>query len=309
METQYHIPALLNESIEGLALKSGGIYVDATFGGGGHSRGILAQLQGGRLYAFDQDEDACRNLPRDQRLQFVHGNFRFLTNFLHYYGVEQVDGILVDLGVSFHHFDEAGRGFSFRFDAELDMRMNQRALRKASDILADYSKEDLIRVFRVYGEFRQAAAMANRIIKARQEQEIRSAERLVEVLRPTLSRQNEKKELARAFQALRIELNQEIKALEELLQQSLDLLKPGGRLVIISYHSLEDRLVKNFMKSGNPEGEIKKDFFGNNLSPFVLINKKVCIPSAAEQEQNPRSRSARLRIAEKRCLDEIENGE
>ncbi|MDD2560009.1 MAG: 16S rRNA (cytosine(1402)-N(4))-methyltransferase RsmH [Bacteroidales bacterium] len=300
METQYHIPALLRESIEGLALKPGGIYVDATFGGGGHSRAILAQLQGGRLYSFDQDEEVLKNLPEDKRLQFVHGNFRFLSNFMRYYGVEKFDGLLADLGVSFHHFDQAGRGFSFRFDADLDMRMNQRATRTAADILADYSKEELCRVFRVYGEFRQAAKMADVLIKARQEQDIRTVGRLVDLLRPLLSRQTEKKDLARAFQALRIELNQEVRALEDLLTQALDLLKPGGRLVVISYHSLEDRLVKNFMKTGNLEAEVKKDFYGNNLSPFILVNNKVLVPSAEEQEKNPRSRSARLRIAEKR---------
>ncbi|MDD2618626.1 MAG: 16S rRNA (cytosine(1402)-N(4))-methyltransferase RsmH [Bacteroidales bacterium] len=300
METQYHIPALLRESIDGLALKPGGIYVDATFGGGGHSRAILAQMQRGRLYAFDQDEDVLKNLPEDKRLQFVHGNFRFISNYMRYYGVEQIDGLLADLGVSFHHFDQAGRGFSFRFDADLDMRMNQRSTRTAADILLDYSKEELYRMFRVYGEFRQAARMADALTRARQEQAIRTVGQLVDLLRPLLSRQNEKKELARAFQALRIELNQEVRALEELLVQALDILKPGGRLVVISYHSLEDRLVKNFMRSGNLEGEIKKDFYGNNLSPFMLINNKVLMPSAEEQKQNPRSRSARLRIAEKR---------
>lgn len=300
METQYHIPALLRESIDGLALKHGGIYVDATFGGGGHSRAILAQMQRGRLYAFDQDEDVLKNLPEDKRLQFVHGNFRFISNYMRYYGVEQIDGLLADLGVSFHHFDQAGRGFSFRFDADLDMRMNQRSTRTAADILLDYSKEELYRMFRVYGEFRQAARMADALTRARQEQAIRTVGQLVDLLRPLLSRQNEKKELARAFQALRIELNQEVRALEELLVQALDILKPGGRLVVISYHSLEDRLVKNFMRSGNLEGEIKKDFYGNNLSPFMLINNKVLMPSAEEQKQNPRSRSARLRIAEKR---------
>mgnify|MGYP000851329818 FL=1 len=300
METPYHIPVLLSESIDGLALKPGGIYVDATFGGGGHSRAILAQLKGGRLYAFDQDEDVLKNLPEDKRLQFVHGNFRFLSNFMRYYGEEQVDGILADLGVSSHHFDQAGRGFSFRFDVDLDMRMNQRATLRAADILADYSKEELCRVFRVYGEFRQAAKMAGAIVKARQEQAVRTAGQLSDLLRPLLSRQAEKKDLARVFQALRIELNREVGALEDLLTQSLDILKPGGRLVVISYHSLEDRLVKNFMRTGNLEGEVKKDFYGNNLSPFILINNKVLVPSPEEQEQNPRSRSARLRIAEKR---------
>ncbi|HNZ81526.1 MAG TPA: 16S rRNA (cytosine(1402)-N(4))-methyltransferase RsmH [Bacteroidales bacterium] len=300
METPYHIPVLLSESVDGLALKPGGIYVDATFGGGGHSRAILAQLKGGRLYAFDQDEEALKNLPEDKRLQFVHGNFRFLSNFMRYYGEEQVDGILADLGVSSHHFDQAGRGFSFRFDVDLDMRMNQRATLRAADILADYSKEELCRVFRVYGEFRQAARMAGAVVKAREEQAVRTAGQLSDLLRPLLSRQAEKKDLARVFQALRIELNQEVGALEDLLTQSLDILKPGGRLVVISYHSLEDRLVKNFMRTGNLEGEVKKDFYGNNLSPFILINNKVLVPSPEEQELNPRSRSARLRIAEKR---------
>ena len=300
METPYHIPVLLSESVDGLALKPGGIYVDATFGGGGHSRAILAQLKGGRLYAFDQDEEVLKNLPEDKRLQFVHGNFRFLSNFMRYYGEEQVDGILADLGVSSHHFDQAGRGFSFRFDVNLDMRMNQRATLTAADILADYSKEELCRVFRVYGEFRQAARMAGAIVKAREEQAVRTAGQLSDLLRPLLSRQAEKKDLARVFQALRIELNQEVGALEDLLTQSLDILKPGGRLVVISYHSLEDRLVKNFMRTGNLEGEVKKDFYGNNLSPFILINNKVLVPSLEEQELNPRSRSARLRIAEKR---------
>jgi len=300
METPYHIPVLLSESVDGLALKPGGIYIDATFGGGGHSRAILAHLKGGRLYAFDQDEEVLKNLPEDKRLQFVHGNFRFLSNFMRYYEEEQVDGILADLGVSSHHFDQAGRGFSFRFDVNLDMRMNQRATLTAADILADYSKEELCRVFRVYGEFRQAARMAGAIVKAREEQAVRTAGQLSDLLRPLLSRQAEKKDLARVFQALRIELNQEVGALEDLLTQSLDILKPGGRLVVISYHSLEDRLVKNFMRTGNLEGEVKKDFYGNNLSPFILINNKVLVPSPEEQELNPRSRSARLRIAEKR---------
>ena len=258
METPYHIPVLLSESVDGLALKPGGIYVDATFGGGGHSRAILAQLKGGRLYAFDQDEEVLKNLPEDKRLQFVHGNFRFLSNFMRYYEEEQVDGILADLGVSSHHFDQAGRGFSFRFDVNLDMRMNQRATLTAADILADYSKEELCRVFRVYGEFRQAARMAGAIVKAREEQAVRTAGQLSDLLRPLLSRQAEKKDLARVFQALRIELNQEVGALEDLLTQSLDILKPGGRLVVISYHSLEDRLVKNFMRTGNLEGEVKR---------------------------------------------------
>lgn len=297
----YHTPALLSASVEGLAIKPDGKYVDVTFGGGGHSMEILKHLSPkGRLYAFDQDQDVFANIPQDERLVFVHGNFRFLKNFLRYHGVEQIDGLLGDLGVSFHHFDEASRGFSFRFEeGDLDMRMNQKASRKASDIVATYSKEELTRVFKNYGELPQAGRIAALLEKARATQSIQTIAEFKQVLAPIFSREKEKKDMAKVFQALRIEVNGEMQALEAMLQQALEMLAPGGRLSIISYHSLEDRLVKNFMRSGNFEGKVEQDFYGNRLSPFRLVNNKVIVPDKEEETNNPRSRSAKLRIAEK----------
>ncbi|MBQ7162400.1 MAG: 16S rRNA (cytosine(1402)-N(4))-methyltransferase RsmH [Bacteroidales bacterium] len=298
--TTYHTPALLEASIDGLSLRPDGVYVDATFGGGGHSREILRRLgPEGRLYAFDQDEDAQANLPDDRRLVFVHGNFRYLKNFMRYHGVEQIDGLLADLGVSSHHFDDEGRGFSFRFDeGALDMRMNRRASLRAADVLATYSQEDLASVLRRYGELSQAGRAADLIVKARSQQPVETVARLREALAPVLQKDREKKELAKVFQALRIEVNGEMEALEQLLRQALELLRPGGRLAIISYHSLEDRMVKNFMRAGNFEGEVEQDFYGNRLSPLRNIGK-VIVPTAAEEAANPRARSAKLRIAEK----------
>lgn len=298
--TTYHTPALLEASIDGLSLRPDGVYVDATFGGGGHSREILRRLgPEGRLYAFDQDEDAQANLPDDSRLVFVHGNFRYLKNFMRYHGVEQIDGLLADLGVSSHHFDDEGRGFSFRFEeGALDMRMNRRASLRAADVLATYSQEDLASVLRRYGELAQAGRAADLIVKARSRQPVETVARLREVLDPVLQKDREKKELAKVFQALRIEVNGEMEALEQLLRQSLELLRPGGRLAVISYHSLEDRMVKNFMRAGNFEGEVEQDFYGNRLSPLRSIGK-VIVPTAREEAENPRARSAKLRIAEK----------
>ena len=298
--TTYHTPALLAASIDALAVRPDGVYVDATFGGGGHSREILRRLgPEGRLYAFDQDEDAQANLPSDSRLVFVHGNFRYLRNFMRYHDVEQIDGLLADLGVSSHHFDDAGRGFSFRFEeGALDMRMNRRSGLRAADVLADYPQEALASVFRSYGELDQAGRAAALIVRARDSQPVDTVARLKEVLAPVLKKDREKKELAKVFQALRIEVNAEMEALEQLLRQSLQLLRPGGRLAVISYHSLEDRLVKNFMRAGNFDGRVEQDFYGNRLSPLRPVGK-VVRPSAQEEADNPRARSAKLRVAEK----------
>lgn len=296
----YHVPALLGECMDGLAVRPGGIYVDATFGGGGHSRAILERLgPGGRLYAFDQDEDVFNNLPNDDRLVFVHSNFRFLANFLRFHGVEQVDGVLADLGVSSHHFDDASRGFSFRFDGAMDMRMNRRGGKSAAQLLADSSEEELTRLFKVYGELPQARRLAQLIVKARNVAPVDTVARFREVVEPAIGHDKEKKDLAKAFQALRIEVNHEMEALEQLLKQSMEYLRPGGRLAVISYHSLEDRIVKNFMKSGNFEGKVEQDFYGNRIVPMKLVNNKVIVPSEEEQQMNPRSRSAKLRVAEK----------
>lgn len=330
MDTVYHIPAMLKETIEGLDIKPDGIYVDVTFGGGGHSRAILDRMddmhnvqctmykgQGtidkGHLYSFDQDKDALQNAIEDARWTFVHSNFRYLRNWMDFYGVEQIDGLLADLGVSFHHFDCPERGFSFRFSAPLDMRMNQTAKRTAADIVNSYSEEELAQVFRLYGELKNGRGIARNICRARGQKPIERTEDLVaaalnikpgsignpgdlgELDIPTSA----KKDLARLFQALRIEVNDEMGALREMLVAARDLLKPGGRIAILTYHSLEDRLVKNFLRSGNLEGEIEKDFYGNILSPFEIIEKgrTAC---AEEVESNPRSRSAKLRVAEKR---------
>jgi len=296
----YHIPALLNESIDGLNINPDGTYVDVTFGGGGHSRAIMSHLgSDGRLLGFDQDLDAMSNRIDDSRFTFVHSNFSFLKNFLRYYKVNGVDGILADLGVSFHHFDDSERGFSFRQDSRLDMRMNRDSSFDASDLIATYSEEQLATVLYLYGELKQSRRMASAIVKARAAGDITTTGKLVEVVSPYIRRTLEKKELAQVFQALRIEVNHEIDVLKRLLQQSLEVLNPGGRLVVITYHSLEDRLVKNFMRSGNVEGKIDKDFYGRVATPWRLVNNKVITASDAEVESNPRSRSAKLRIAEK----------
>ena len=296
----YHIPALLDECINGLNIKSDGAYADVTFGGGGHSRAIMSKLgENGRLLGFDQDIDAFRNKLDDSRFTFVHGNFSFLKNFVRYYGIDALDGILADLGVSFHHFDDGERGFSFRQDSRLDMRMNQKATVDAATVLATYSEEQLASVLYLYGELKQSRRMASAIVKARSEGDIDTTARLTQVVMPFIRKSQEKKELAQVFQALRIEVNHEIDALKSMLQQSLQVLKPGGRLVVITYHSLEDRLVKNFMRSGNFDGEVEKDFYGRVNTPWRLVNNKVITVSDEEVERNPRSRSAKLRIAEK----------
>lgn len=296
----YHIPALLAESVEGLRIAPSGVYVDVTFGGGGHSREILKRLgPAGRLIAFDQDEDAARNTLDDPRFQLVRSNFRFLKNFLRYYGIDEVDGVLADLGVSSHHFDDSERGFSFRFEGDLDMRMNRDAGKRAADILNDYPAEKLADLFFRYGELRNARAIAAAIVASRSTAPIATTGQLLDILQPFTGRDKEKKMLAQAFQALRIEVNGEMDALGEMLQRSLEMLKPGGRMSVISYHSLEDRMVKNFFRSGNFEGTLVKDFFGNVETPFELVNRKVIVPSEEEQRMNPRSRSAKLRIAMK----------
>ena len=298
--TEYHIPALLEETINGLNINPKGIYVDVTFGGGGHSRAIIEKLgDKGRLFSLDQDIDAWANRLNDSRFTFVHSNFSFLKNFLRYYGVDEVDGILADLGVSFHHFDDSERGFSFRHDSRLDMRMNRDSKVDAASIVNSYDEEQLASVLYLYGELKQSRRMASAIVKARNAGEITTTGRLVEVVSPFIRKSQEKKELAQVFQALRIEVNNEIDVLKRLLNQSLEVLKPGGRLVIITYHSLEDRMVKNFMRSGNVEGKVEKDFFGKVNTPWKLINNKVIVASDEEVERNPRSRSAKLRIAEK----------
>jgi len=298
----YHVPVLLNESVEGLNIDEGGCYVDVTFGGGGHSHAILSRLgAGGHLYSFDQDADAEKNaVGFDQgRFTFVRSNFRFLKNFMKFYGVEQIDGLLADLGVSSHHFDDSERGFSFRFDGLLDMRMNQRAGRTAADVVNTYTEKQLADVFYLYGELKQSRKLAAAIVKARQTKKVETIGDFLEVVKPFFRNEREKKELAKVFQALRIEVNHELEALKEMLRGATELLRPGGRLVVITYHSLEDRLVKNLMKTGNVEGKEDKDFFGRVNAPFKLVNRQVVVPSEEEMERNPRSRSAKLRMAEK----------
>lgn len=298
--TDYHIPALLHESIEGLDIKPDGTYIDVTFGGGGHSKEILSRLgENGKLFGFDQDEEAYENVLHDNRFVFVRSNFRYLNNFLQYYQVEKVDGILADLGVSSHHFDDEARGFSFRYDSQLDMRMNQSAKQTAADILNNYDEDDLSKLFYQYGELRLSRKIASAIVFERQKKPITTVNEFLEIMNRFTQRDKEKKILAQAFQALRIEVNQELHALSEMLQQSVELLTVGGRLSVISYHSLEDRIVKNFFRSGNIEGNIEKDFYGNPLTNLKIINRKVIIPTEEEQRLNPRSRSAKLRIAEK----------
>ena len=295
-QTVYHIPALLAESMDGLAIKPDGTYVDVTFGGGGHSRAILERLgPTGRLLGMDQDMDAWENRLVDDRFTFVHGNFAYLKNFLRYHGITHVDGILADLGVSFHHFDEVERGFTFRADAPLDMRMNRNAPFTASELVNSYSEERLADVLYLYGELRQSRRLASALVKARP---LTTTGALVEAVRPLLKPSQEKKELSMVFQALRIEVNGELEVLRKLLTQSLEVLRPGGRLAIITYHSLEDRLVKNFMRAGNIEGKVEKDFYGRVKAPLRVVNNKVIAPSDDEVARNPRSRSAKLRVAE-----------
>ena len=297
----YHIPVLLNETVDGLNIRPNGIYVDVTFGGGGHSREILRRLgNDGHLYSFDQDADAEQNIPNvDDRFTFVLSNFRYLKNWMRYYEVEQVDGVLADLGVSSHHFDAEERGFSFRFDAPLDMRMNERAGTTAADIVNNYSDEQLSNVFYLYGEMKNSRRIAAAIVKARAMGKIATINDLLCVVKPLMPREREKKDLARVFQALRIEVNHEMDALQEMLEATLKVLRPGGRLSVLTYHSLEDRMVKNFIRSGRIDGKVQQDFFGKRLTPWKAINNKVILPSEKEQSENPRSRSAKLRIAEK----------
>lgn len=297
----YHVPVLLEESIDGLNLKKGGIYVDVTFGGGGHSKEILRRMDKScKLYSFDQDEDAERNIVHDERFTFVRSNFRYLKNFLKYYGVEEVDGILADLGVSSHHFDDSERGFSFRFDGKLDMRMNKRAGMTAADILNNYDEEKLADIFYLYGELKNSRKLASVIVKRRSVKPFDTIGDFLETVKPLYGKERDKKEMAKVFQALRIEVNQEMEALKEMLYSATEMLKPGGRLSVITYHSLEDRMVKNIMKTGNIEGKMEQDFFGNVKTPYKTINNKVIVPDDDEIETNPRSRSAKLRIAEKR---------
>lgn len=299
----YHVPVLLNESIDGLNIHSGGIYIDVTFGGGGHSREILSRLDAtSHLYSFDQDEDAEQNV--DDRLAgdkftFVRSNFRYLKNWMRYYGIDGIDGLLADLGVSSHHFDDETRGFSFRFDAPLDMRMNKRAGKTAADIVNDYEEEQLADIFYLYGELKTSRRIAAAIIKQRANKKIATTQDFIDIVGPLFNREREKKDMAKLFQALRIEVNHEMDALKEMLASATDLLKPGGRLSVITYHSLEDRIVKNVMKTGNAEGKAEQDFFGRTKCPFKLVNNKVIVPSAEEVDTNPRSRSAKLRIAQK----------
>lgn len=299
-EQVYHIPALLPQVIEALDIKPDGTYIDVTYGGGGHSRAIVEKLSSnGHLYGFDQDMDAVSRAMVDERFTIVHSNFRFILNFMRYYKVDSVDGILADLGVSFHHFDDPERGFSFRWDGPLDMRMNRNSSLTAADILNTYSEERLADIFYLLGELKSARRIASAIVKARGKDEIITVEQLLEAVDKLIDPTRRKKELAQLFQALRIEVNHELDALEELLTGALKLLKPGGRLCIITYHSLEDRLVKNFLKTGNFEGKDNKDFFGKSLAPFKLLTSKPIVPDEAEVERNPRSRSAKLRVATK----------
>jgi S-adenosyl-methyltransferase mraW len=316
----YHVPVLLKESVDGLHIKPNGIYVDVTFGGGGHSREILSRLGAdGHLFSFDQDADAENNIFEDRgdakdcsneqkgkrfvddsRFTFVRSNFRFLKNWMQYYGIEQIDGLLGDLGVSSHHFDDESRGFSFRFDAPLDMRMNKRAGKTAADIVNEYDEEQLANLFYIYGELKNSRRIASTLTNARRQKPIATTSDFISAVEPLFKREREKKDMAKLFQALRIEVNHEMTALKEMLMAATDVMKPGGRLSIITYHSLEDRIVKNIMKTGNIEGKVEQDFFGHIDSPYKLINNKVIVPSEEEQSQNPRSRSAKLRIAERK---------
>lgn len=299
MTVSYHIPALLPETLDGLQILTSGTYVDCTMGGGGHTRAMLQELgPTGHLYGFDQDLDVLPNIPDDSRFTFVRGNFRYIKQFLKYYQVEKVDGILADLGVSFHHFDDEERGFSFRFDGPLDMRMNKQSSKTAATVLNTSSEEQLADIFYLYGEIRQSRKLARMIVKSRSEKEFQTIFQFLEAIKPMFFKEKEKKDLARVFQALRIEVNDEMEVLRKMLEQSAGLLKPCGRLVILTYHSLEDRMVKNFIRSGNIEGKIEKDFYGNVIAPLKAVNNKVIVASEDEVQRNPRSRSAKLRIAE-----------
>lgn len=296
----YHVPVLLAASVDGLDVRPGGTYVDVTFGGGGHSREILRRLgPDGRLFGFDQDLDVLANVPDDDRFTFVRSNFRYLANWLRYYDVPAVDGILADLGVSSHHFDDPERGFSFRFDAPLDMRMNVRSGQTAADVVNRYDEAALARIFTLYGELRTGRRLAAALVRARREKPVATVDDLVAIARPLLGRDREKKDMAKVFQALRIEVNHELDALHELLAAAVGALRPGGRLVVLTYHSLEDRMVKNYVRAGNVDGKVEQDFFGNRLSPLRPVNSRVIVPDETEQQANPRSRSAKLRIAER----------
>ena len=296
----YHVPVLLRESVDGLAIKPDGVYIDTTFGGGGHSREILSRLgKTGHMFGFDQDADAEKNSIDDNRFTFVRSNFRYIKNWMRYYGIEQVNGLLADLGVSSHHFDDETRGFSFRYDAPLDMRMNKRAGKTAADILNEADESQLADIFYIYGELTNARRIASAIVKGRSSKRIETTADLLEVTGSLFQREREKKEMAKLFQALRIEVNHEMEALREMLNGARDLLCPGGRLSVITYHSLEDRMVKNYIKAGNAEGKVSQDFFGRTEAPFRTINNKVITPTADEQVRNPRSRSAKLRIGER----------
>lgn len=298
---EYHKPVLLKESVDGLDIKKGGVYVDVTFGGGGHSREILSRLDPtARLFSFDQDADAENNIVDDERFTFVRSNFRYLKNWMRYYGIEHIDGLLADLGVSSHHFDDETRGFSFRFDAPVDMRMNKRAGQTAADVLNIYGEEKLADIFYIYGELKNARKIASAVVKARATKPIKTTSDLLSVVEPLMAKDRQKKDLAKLFQALRIEVNREMEALKEMLAAAVELLKPEGRLSVITYHSLEDRMVKNVMKTGNTEGRMEKDFFGRSSSLIKQLQGKPIVPTAQEQNDNPRSRSAKLRVAEKR---------
>ncbi|MBE6299300.1 MAG: 16S rRNA (cytosine(1402)-N(4))-methyltransferase RsmH [Bacteroidales bacterium] len=299
-EPVYHIPALLNECIDGLNISPNGTYIDVTFGGGGHSRGIIERLgTNGKLFSFDQDSDAEKNIIDDKRFTFVKSNFRFLKNFMKYHNIEQVDGIIADLGVSFHHFDEAERGFSFRFDGKLDMRMNRRGGNSAAEVINKYPESKIADILYYYGEMRNARKIAAEIVKKRESKVIETTSDLLSIIKGMINPKQEKKELAQIFQALRIEVNDEMTSLKSMLQQSVEMLKPGGRIVVLTYHSLEDRIVKDFFRYGNFDGKAEQDFFGRLIAPLKQINNKVITPSEEEIERNPRSRSAKLRIAEK----------
>ena len=299
----YHIPVLLHETVEGLDIQRDGIYLDLTYGGGGHSREILSRLgPEGHLYGFDQDLDAMQGAIQDERFTFVRSNFRFLKNWMQYFEVEQVDGILADLGVSSHHLDEGERGFSFRYDAPLDMRMNQQSHLTAKTVLQEYSEEQLANVLYLYGELKNSCRIAAALVKARAKGTLETTGELADVLEPLMGYDRKKKDLARVFQALRIEVNGEMKALGQMLQAAIEVLRPGGRLVILTYHSLEDRIVKNMFRAGNPEGKGETDIFGRSNAPLRPVNRNVITPSAEEEAQNPRSRSAKLRIAEKATI-------
>ena len=305
--SEYHVPVMLNECLEGLQIRPDGVYVDVTFGGGGHSRAILERLgRKGHLYSFDQDKDAEGNIglfgkdgKSPENFTFVRSNFRYLKNWMRYHGVKQIDGLLADLGVSSHHLDEEERGFAFRFDAPLDMRMNTRAGKTAADVLATYDENEIAKILAVYGELKQAKRMAQAIVKQRSQKPVLTTGDLLEVLRPFINKKAEKKELAQAFQALRIEVNHEMQALEEMLMQATELLAPDGRLVVMSYHSLEDRIVKNVIRSGHVDGHIEQDFYGRVVAPLKAVNNKIITASEEELDINPRSRSAKLRVATK----------